>query len=32
MAEADAALMIMYGSRSALVGGYFGFFGVAATK
>ena len=32
MAEADAALMMMYGSRSALVSVYFGFSGVAAKK
>ena len=31
MAEADAVLM-MYGSLSALVGAYFGFSGVAANK
>ena len=31
MAEADAVLM-MYGSLSALVGAYFGFSGVAAKK
>jgi len=30
--RADAALMTMYGSLSALVGGYFGFSGVAAKK
>ena len=30
MAEADAVLMMMYGSLSALVGAYFGFSGVAA--
>jgi len=29
MAEADAALMMMYGSLSALVGAYFGFSMVA---
>jgi hypothetical protein len=29
MAEADAALMMMYGSLSALVGAYFGFSGRA---
>jgi hypothetical protein len=29
MAEADAALMMMYGSLSALVGAYFGFSGGA---
>ena len=34
MAEADAVLlmMMMYGSLSALVGAYFGFSGVAASK
>ena len=32
MAEADAVLMMMYGSLSALVGAYFGFSGVAAEK
>ena len=32
MAEVDAVLMMMYGSLSALVGGYFGFSGVAAKK
>ena len=32
MAEADAVLMMMYGSLSALVGAYFGFSGVAAKK
>ena len=32
MAEADAVLMMMYGSLSALVGAYFGFLGVAAKK
>jgi hypothetical protein len=32
MAEADAVLMMMYGSLSALVGAYFGFSGVAANK
>ena len=32
MAEADAVLMMMYGSLSALVGAYFGFIGVAAKK
>ena len=32
MAEADALLMMMYGSLSALVGAYFGFSGVAAKK
>ena len=32
MAEADAVLMMMYGSLSALVGAYFGFFGGAAKK
>ena len=32
MAEADAVLMLMYGSLSALVGAYFGFSGVAAKK
>jgi len=32
MAEADAALMMMYGSLSALVGAYFGFSGGAAKK
>ena len=32
MAEADAVLMLMYGSLSALVGAYFGFSGVAASK
>ena len=32
MAEADAVLMMMYGSLSALVGAYFGFAGVAASK
>jgi hypothetical protein len=32
MAKADAALMMMYGSRSALVSVYFGFSGVAAKK
>ena len=31
MAEADAVLMMMYGSLSALVGAYFGFSG-GATK
>ena len=30
--RADAALMMMYGSLSALVGAYFGFSGVAAKK
>ena len=30
MAEADAVLMMMYGSVLALVGAYFGFSGVAA--
>ena len=32
MTEADAVLMLMYGSLSALVGAYFGFSGVAASK
>ena len=32
MAEADAMLMMMYGSLSALVGAYFGFSGVAVKK
>ena len=32
MAEADAVLMMMYGSLSALVGAYFRFSGVAASK
>ena len=32
MAEADALLMMMYGSLSALVGAYFGFSDVAAKK
>ena len=32
MAEADAALMMMYGSLSALVGAYFGFSSVAAKR
>lgn len=32
MAEADAVLMMMYGSLSALVGAYFGFSGGAARK
>ena len=32
MAEADAVLMMMYGSVSALVGAYFGFSGGAAKK
>ena len=32
IAEADAVLMMMYGSLSALVGAYFGFSGVAANK
>ena len=32
MAEADAVLMMMYGSLSALVGAYFGFSGLAANK
>ena len=32
MAEADAVLMLMCGSLSALVGAYFGFSGVAASK
>jgi hypothetical protein len=32
MAEADAVLMMIYGSLSALVGAYFGFLGVAAKK
>ena len=32
MAEADAVLTLMYGSLSALVGAYFGFSGVAASK
>ena len=32
MAEADAVLMMMYGSLSALVGAYFGFSGWAARK
>ena len=32
MAEADAVLMMLYGSLSALVGAYFGFSGVAAKK
>jgi hypothetical protein len=32
MAEADAVLMLMYGSLSALVGAYFGLSGVAASK
>jgi hypothetical protein len=32
MAEADAVLMMMYGSLSALVGAYFGFSGAAANK
>ena len=32
MAEADAVLMMMYGSLSALVGAYFGFSGRAAKK
>ena len=32
MAEADAVLMMMYGSLSALVGAYFGFSGGPAKK
>jgi hypothetical protein len=32
MAEADAVLMMMYGSLSALVGAYFGFSGGAVQK
>ena len=32
MVEADAVLMMMYGSLSALVGAYLGFSGVAAKK
>jgi len=32
MAEADAVLMMMHGSLSALVGAYFGFSGGAAKK
>ena len=32
MAEADAVLIMMNGSLSALVGAYFGFSGVAAKK
>jgi cell division protein FtsW (lipid II flippase) len=32
MAEADAVLMMMYGSLSALVGDYFGFSGGAVKK
>jgi hypothetical protein len=32
MAKADAVLMLMYGSLSALVGAYFGFSGMAASK
>ena len=32
MVEADAVLMVMYGSLSALVGAYFGFSGGAANK
>ena len=32
MAEADAILMMMYGSLSALVGAYFGFSGGAVKK
>jgi len=32
MDEADAALMMMYGSRSALFGAYFGFSGGAVKK
>jgi hypothetical protein len=32
MAEADAVLMMMYGSLSALVSAYFGFSGGAAKK
>ena len=32
MAEADAVLMMMYGSLLALVGAYFGFSGGAAKK
>jgi hypothetical protein len=32
MAEADAVLMMMYGSLSALAGAYFGFSGGAAKK
>ena len=32
MAEADAMLLLMYGSLSALVGAYFGFSGGAAKK
>lgn len=32
MAEADAVLMMMYGSLSALVGSYFGLSGGAAKK
>jgi hypothetical protein len=32
MSKADAVLMMMYGSLSALVGAYFGFSGVAAKK
>ena len=32
MAEADAVLMMMYGSLSALVGAYFGFSGWALKK
>jgi cell division protein FtsW (lipid II flippase) len=32
IAKADAVLMMMYGSLSALVGAYFGFSGLAAKK
>ena len=32
MAEADAVLLMMYGSLSSLVGAYFGFSGGAARK
>ena len=32
MAEADAVLMMMYGSLSALVGAYFSFSGLATNK
>ena len=32
MAEADAVLMMMHGSLSALVGAYFGFSGAAVKK
>jgi hypothetical protein len=32
MAEADAVLMMMYGSLSALVGAYFGFSGGAKSN